>query len=203
MSETTGTENSPPPVIETPPTTEETTTSPTPEAPPSLVNTPEPAPEFVPLAADALQVPDGFEVDEGLRDEFLGLVNNRELSEADRANGLLGLWQKGLETAETRGIEQFNAQVEVAQNEVKADPELGGAKLPATLQSIGRLMEEFGTPELRSLLDTTGAGNSIHVVRFLHSLAGKLTEGSIQPPGTPPALTAESRAARLFPSMKG
>lgn len=190
-------------MTETPTTTEETTTPPTTEASPSLVNTPAPEPEFVPLAADALQVPDGFEVDEGLRDEFLGLVNNRELSEADRANGLLGLWQKGLETAETRGIEQFNAQVEVAQNEVKADPELGGAKLPATLQSIGRLMEEFGTPELRSLLDTTGAGNSIHVVRFLHSLAGKLTEGSIQPPGTPPALTAESRAARLFPSMKG
>jgi len=197
-------EQSETPPSETPPI--ETPSETPPAAEPSLINaTPpaEPAPEFVPLAADALQVPEGFEVDEGLRDEFLGLVNNRELSEADRANGLLGLWQKGLQTAETRGIEAFNAQVEVAQNEVKADPELGGAKLPATLQSIGKLMEEFGTPELRSLLDTTGAGNSIHVVRFLHSLAGKLTEGSIQPPGTPPASSEDSRAARLFPSMKG
>jgi hypothetical protein len=196
-------EQSETPPSETPPI--ETPSETPPAAEPSLINTPpaEPAPEFVPLAADALQVPEGFEVDDGLRDEFLGLVNNRELSEADRANGLLGLWQKGLQTAETRGIEAFNSQVEVAQNEVKADPELGGAKLPATLQSIGKLMEEFGTPELRSLLDTTGAGNSIHVVRFLHSLAGKLTEGSIQPPGTPPTSSEDSRAARLFPSMKG
>lgn len=180
--------------------------SPTPEPSPSLAGGAEPkdpVPAFEPLTAEALTLPEGFEVDDGLRDEFLDLVNNRELSEADRANGLLGLWQKGLSEFEARGLSAFNAAQEIAQAEVKADPTLGGPKLEATLQSIGKLMEEFGTPELRSLLDTTGAGNSIHMVRFLTSLAGKLTEGSIQPPGIPPASTEGSAASRLFPSMKG
>ncbi len=187
----------------TPPAVTPPAPTPDPAAPPSLVNAPAAAPEFVPLTPESLTIPEGFTVDEPLRDEFLTLVNNRELSEADRANGMLGLFNKAQQALETRGVETFNAQVETEQNLVKADPTLGGAALPATIAQIGKLMEEFGSPELRTLLDTTGAGNSLHMVRFLHTLAGKLTEGSIQPPGTPPAANEASVASRLFPSMKG
>lgn len=192
------------------PTTPETSVSPTPTPEGSLATGTDPAappvaaPEpFVPLTADALSIPEGFQVDEPLRDEFLGLVNNQELSAAERANGLLGLWTKGQEAFTERGLADFNAAQEAAVTEVKSDSTLGAANLPATLASMGKLMEEFGTPELRTLLDTTGAGNSIHMVRFLTSLAGKLTEGSINPPGSPPAGAEGSAAARMFPTMKG
>jgi hypothetical protein len=69
------------------------------------------------------------------------------------------------------------------------------------MQSVGKLVEEFGTPELRTVLDETGAGNSVHLVRFLNTLAQKLTEGSVPMPGTPPAVG--DAASRLYPSMKG
>lgn len=156
---------------------------------------------FIPLTAENLTFPEGFTVNEPLRDEFLALVNNQELSASDRANGLIGLQEKVLAAASEANSEAWNTMQSDWQKEVKADPEIGGAKFDATMTNIGKLVEEFGTPELRQAFDVTGAGNNPHVIRFLNTLAGKLTEGSTAAPGLP--TNSGDAASRLFPSMKG
>lgn len=157
--------------------------------------------EFVPLTSDDIEIPEGLEVNEAVRDEFLGVLNNRELDLKGQANALLALQAKVMGEASEAGSAAWNQQQTAWQDEVKADPEVGGAKLQGTLTSVGKLVEEFGSPELKQVFDLTGAGNSVHVVRFLNKLAGQLTERSVPQPGQP--TSAGSTAARLYPSMKG
>lgn len=69
--------------------------------------------------------------------------------------------------------------------EVKADPTIGGDKLDATLASIGKVLDQYGTPALRQALAYTGAGNHPEVVRFMAKIASQLNEGSPTRPGSP------------------
>lgn len=164
---------------------------------------PEDAPaEFIPLTAEDITLPEGLEVNETLRDEALALVNNRELSPKEQLQGLIDL-QGRLAKEASEGISKTWEDTQKAwQDEVKADPTIGGDKLPATLASVNKLVTEYGDDKLIEAFALTGAGNNVHVIRFLNSIAGKLLEGSVVP-ATQPSNQAGDAASRLFPSMKG
>jgi hypothetical protein len=89
------------------------------------------------------------------------------------------------------------------QAEIKADPVVGGANLPASVAAINGAIDRFGTPELKDALRTTGAANNPHVFRFLHKLASAYAEatpvtagnsGHVAPPPGRAALD------RMYPS---
>lgn len=161
---------------------------------------PEAAPEFVPLTADNIQFPEGIEVDEGVRDLFLDVLNDQELSPADRAQALVDLHvQMSQATSETSSQAWADLQ-ESWQNEVRNDPDIGGHKLEGHLSNIGKVLDQYGTPELRAVMDQTGAGNNIHVVKFLANLAKDVTEGSYAQ-GMAAPVSEMSAAERMFPSM--
>ena len=50
---------------------------------------------------------------------------------------------------------------------VKADPEIGGESLQENLGKAVRVLDAFGTPELKSLLGETGLGDNPEIIRFL------------------------------------
>lgn len=50
---------------------------------------------------------------------------------------------------------------------VKADPEIGGDQLQENLGKAVRVLDAFGTPELKSLLGETGLGDNPEIIRFL------------------------------------
>lgn len=166
----------------------------------------DPAPSVTPeapvaLSADDITLPEGFTLDEPLRDEFLGIMNNGELDAKGRSDALVGLYSKALTAASEANSNAWAETQTQWQEEVKADPTIGGAKLDATLTKVGKLVEEFGSDELRSAFDLTGAGNNVHVVKFLATLADKLTEGGFT--GGNPTNVEPNAASKLFPSMKG
>lgn len=193
--------NEPTPTPPVEPTPEATPTpTPTEPTPPTEPENKEPAPEFVPLTADDIQFPEGFEVQEGLRDEFLGIVNNRELDDKGRTSALIGLYAKAQTAASEANSQAWADMQDKWQGEVKADPTVGGVNFDATMTKVGKLMEEFGNDNLRQVFDMTGAGNNVHVISFLSKLSDKLTEGA-HVLGNP-ASTPASAASKLFPSMK-
>lgn len=206
-----GTVNSPTPTpSETPtPTPSETPTpSPTPELdedgqPKPLIN-PEPnaeETEFVPLTAADITFPEDVQVNEAVRDEALAIVNNRELSPKEQLQGLIDLQTKVAKEASEAISETWAQTQQQWQDEVKADPVIGGDKLQSTLASVNKLVSEYGDEKLVEAFAITGAGNNVHVIKFLNSVAGKLLEGGIVQAQTP--TNQESSAAeRLFPSMK-
>lgn len=157
--------------------------------------------EFVPLTAEDITFPEGLQVSNEMRDEALAIVNNRELSPKEQLQGLIDLQGKlAKEASDTISETWTNTQKEW-QDAVKADPTIGGDKLPATLAAVNKLVGEYGSPELVEAFALTGAGNNVHVIKFLNSIAGKLLEGGAFP-ATNPTNQESTAAERLFPSMK-
>lgn len=57
---------------------------------------------------------------------------------------------------------------------VKADPEIGGAKLTESAEMAKRAVEQFGSDALKSFLDETGLGNHPEMIRAFANIGKKL-----------------------------
>ena len=108
----------------------------------------------------------------------------------------LGLSQEAAQTILSKVGEQIAAQGRAQaeawqglnqtwQAEIKADPEFGGSKLPATVANIARVFDDFvgnaNSPERKALNEAlllTGAGNNPTMFRLLARVANTLTEGT-------------------------
>lgn len=182
---------SPTPTPETPPTSliTEQTPAPTPETPPVVT-------EFVPLTAADLKFAEGATVNETARDEFLGIINNRELTPSQQAQAVVELQGRlSREASEAGSLAWAETQNTWRAETLTAFGDQ--AKLDAALTDVGGLVNEFGTPELRQVMDLTGAGNNAHVVKFLATIAAQLKEGRPTPVPTP-APTPTSIADRIY-----
>lgn len=168
------------------------------EAAPPTEEAPEAPAEWTPLTADDITFPEGVELQDDLRDEFLSVMNNRELSPKEQMQSLVDLQMKAAQAASEASSNAWTEMQATWQDEVRA--ELGDKLLPA-VGRIQRLVSEYGSPELTSVFDLTGAGNNIHVIQFLDKIAGHLTEGG--PVQGAPAASEATAAQKLFPSMKG
>lgn len=158
--------------------------------------------EFVPLVATDITFPEGLEVADADRDAALAIINNRELSPKEQLQSLVDLQAKLAKEASEGISKTWEDTQKTWQDEVKADPTIGGDKLPATLAAVNKLIGEYGSDELVKAFALTGAGNNVHVIKFLNTVAGKLLEGGAVV-ATAPVNQETDRAQRMFPSMKG
>lgn len=156
--------------------------------------------EFVPLTFDAITIPEGIEINDGLRNDFLGIMNNQEMTPAQRAQALVDLQSKAAQEASEAGSHAWTELQTNWQNEVRGDADLGGAKLEGTLAGISKVLDQFGTPEVREIFNHTGAGNNIHMVRFLHNISKHFAEGA--PISGSPADTPKSAADIMYGGKK-
>lgn len=162
------------------------------EAPP--VETPPAEPEFVPLTAEQFELPESIDP-EGLA-PFLEAVNDAKLP-AEAGQKFLSMFHEQVSAMAESQAKAWNETQEGWINEVKSDPEIGGDKLPAVLGEVAKVVDRYGSKELREFMDVSGAGNNPHVVKFLHSIAKAVNE---RPPvsGQPAAASNRSRAERMF-----
>lgn len=72
---------------------------------------------------------------------------------------------------------QFEQTVQGWESEVKADPELGGAKYDATIKDAVRGLSTFGSPKLVELLNDSGLGSHREVIAAFAKV-GKLAQES-------------------------
>jgi hypothetical protein len=152
--------------------------------------------EFVPLAAADLTIDPSMTVDEATRDEFLAVVNDRALAPKDMANKLIGLQTKMMKAQSEKSTELYTKMQTDWQNEVRADKDVGGDKLDGVLSGISRVVDKYGSAELRQMMDITGVGNNVHMVRFMNKLAVVLNEPSFVP-GSPVG-SKKSQADTLY-----
>lgn len=153
------------------------------------------------VTLEDIKLPDDLIVPDDLKDKFLGVLNNKEMSLKDRAQALIDLQAEAAQKASEMASQEFEQQQKLWQDEVKNDPEIGGEKFESTINGISRLVDEYGSEELVQVMATTGAGNNIHVIKFLNQIAQKLNEPSAV--SGQPANVEENPAVKLFPSMKG
>lgn len=113
-------------------------------------------------------MPEGVELDQGDLAKFTDVAKELKLP-ADAAKKLVDI-------AAQREVARANAfakQVEGWGNTVKADPELGKAE---NLASAKKVIDTYGTPELRDLLNSTGMGNHPEVVRMMQKIGKAISE---------------------------
>jgi hypothetical protein len=172
-----------------------------PNAPPAEPAKVEPAaPASEPLTLEAIKFPEGFTVDDEASKSFLEVMNDDKLSGAERAQKLIDLQSGLMQKVATETQTAWENMQMQWQDQVRADPEIGGEKLAPTLGEVSKLVDKYGSPELRQVFDLTGAGNHPQVIKFLHNIAKDLSEGG--PVLGAPAVAKEALADRMYPSMK-
>jgi len=120
------------------------------------------------------KLPEGVELDGAAADKFKAVAAELKLP-ADGAQKVVDLYA-GLKQAEA---EAFKSQVEAWGNEVRADKEIGGAKLDENLATARKAVDTFGTPELKSLLNSTGMGNHPEVVKLMVKIGKAISEDGV------------------------
>lgn len=166
-----------------------------PVAPPAAAPAAAPAAQ-APAAAEVayeFKAPDGMELDKDATTAFTAIAKDLKLA-PDAAQKVVDI-AVGMQQ---RAVEAHTKQVAEWADQVKADKELGGDKLPQTLATAQKAMA-LGPPELKQLLNDSGLGNHPAVVRFMFTVGKALSEDKFVPSGG--AVTTGDMASRLYPTM--
>lgn len=81
----------------------------------------------------------------------------------------------------------------------KADKEFGGEHLNENLAVAKKALDTFGSPELRTLLDTSGLGNHPELIRMMVRAGKAISEDKVVTGGL--GSTPDSPAQRMYPGM--
>ena len=83
-------------------------------------------------------------------------------------------------------------------SEIKADPEVGGTRLEASMASAARAIDRLGVPGLREALDLTGAGNNPAIVKAFVRLGQMVSEDRFAPGRDAAPAAPLSPAERIY-----
>lgn len=137
------------------------------------------------------EAPEGIELDQAQVDEFKAIAKELNLP-AEAAKKIADIQIR----AAVARSEAFAKQVETWGEEVAKDPELGKAENQAAMRKV---VESFGTPELKSLLNSTGLGNHPELARFAFRISKAISEDAILGKATGEAAPKDT-ASVLYPT---
>lgn len=118
------------------------------------------------------QMPEGQEVDEAIVSQFSETARELNLSQ-EAAQQLL---DKMAPVIAERQAEQIAAVQAQWAEESRADKEFGGDHLNENLGLAKKAMDQFATPELRTLLNESGMGNHPEVIRMFVRVGKSISE---------------------------
>lgn len=143
----------------------------TPVKPAAAATTPETKPAAAPEKYE-FKAPEGTEYDSEILDAFTGAAKEANLSQ-DAAQKLI---EKMAPAIAARQADQVQAIHKEWLDASTADTEFGGEKLAENLGVARKALDNFGTPDLRKLLDETGLGNHPEVIRFMYRAGKAISE---------------------------
>ena len=121
------------------------------------------------------QAAEGVELDTEALKDFEPVARELNLTN-DQAQKLVDAYPKILAGVQQRQAEAWQAQTEQWAADVKADKEIGGDKLTSNLSAAQRALDQFGTPELKEYLNTTGLGNHPDLVKTFVKIGKAMSE---------------------------
>ena len=144
------------------------------------------------------QVPEGMELDQGLADAVTPVFKDLGLNQ-EQASKLTEAYAKVKQGEAQQAQEDFNQQLDQWASEIKNDKDIGGEGFDANAAIARKAVDEFGSPELKDLLDNTGFGNNPHIFRFMLKVGKLLNED--QPGSGERAQEDEPVERALYPDM--
>jgi hypothetical protein len=145
-------------------------------------------------------MPEGFKLDETAMQPAVDLFKEARLSQ-DMAQKFLDLALGREKAAAEKGAQAYVDLQNKWVSEIKADPDIGGAKLQASLAAAARAIDRLAVPGLKDALNLTGAGNHPDVVRAFVRIGQLLSEDRFAP-GRPPAEAPRSLAEQIYGTPK-
>lgn len=121
---------------------------------------------------------EGVELDTEALKDFEPVARDLNLTN-EQAQKLVDAYPKILAGVQQRQAEAWQAQTEQWAADVKADKEIGGDKLTANLSAAQRALEQFGDPELKEYLDSTGLGNHPALVKAFIKVGKAMSEDKV------------------------
>lgn len=134
--------------------------------------------EGAPAEYAEFTAPDGVTLDGEVLGSLKSVAKELNLSQAQAqkiADLGVQLQQRSAQ-AQTEAVAR--ARTEWA-SQSKADKEFGGEKLSEHLAVASKALDQFGTPELRTMLRTTGLGNHPEVIRFMVRAGKAISEDTV------------------------
>ncbi|HAS0900283.1 TPA: peptidase [Enterobacter cloacae] len=121
---------------------------------------------------------EGVELDTEALKDFEPVARELNLTN-EQAQKLVDAYPKILAGVHQRQAEAWQKQTEGWAETVKADKEIGGDKLTANLSAAQRALEQFGDPELKEYLDSTGLGNHPALVKAFIKVGKAMSEDKV------------------------
>jgi hypothetical protein len=162
-----------------------------------------------PEAYTTWNVPEGFQIDEGVNKEISGIFKGLNLTQ-EQGQKLVDFYAAKTAESANQPYQVWQETQEQWIKEVKADPELG-PKLNEVKTTISRAIDGLNNPKLardfREAMDFTGAGNNPAFIRAFYKLAQMVTEGGHVAGGGPSAQgqrrqgETPSAAKAMYPNL--
>lgn len=135
-----------------------------------------------PIDLKALKLPEGMSLDEAKIQPLVDILSDEALSPQDRTQRLLDLHVNALKEAVEGPSKHWDEVHKTWLKEISADKDIGTGNpespaKPEALAAMAKVLTAYGSPELRQVLDMTGAGNNPHVAKFLWNISKITTEG--------------------------
>lgn len=155
------------------------------------------APDGAPESYEDFEIPEGAELDATVVESAKSLAKDLGLSQANaqRVADLLAGQALAQTKAMTEGVQRVHSEWAA---ELKADSEVGGDKLPENLAAAKAAMLATTTPQMQMLLERTGLGNNVEVVRHFLRIAPAFAESRHVPGSAPPSSGQKSAAQVLY-----
>jgi len=154
--------------------------------------------DVVPDTYADFAMPEGMQIDEAALTEAIPVFKELGLTQA-QSQQIIDLQAKLVQAGSEKQVNDFNQLMTDWRTQTENDSEIGGDSFPENVKVAQAAISQYGTPELKQLLEEQGVGNHPEVVRFMVRVGKTLKEDV---PGSPGAATsqAKSRVDLLYPN---
>lgn len=157
-------------------------------------------PAGAPEKYEAFTLPEGTKISDELNGDLAATAKELGLTQ-EQAQKLADLAAKhggNQQTAMADAVQK--ARAEWAQSST-SDKEFGGEKLSENLAVAKKAMDQFGTPELKTLLNESGLGNHPEIIRAFYRAGKAISEDRVVTHGNSSAERSKDPAKVLYPNQ--
>lgn len=143
--------------------------------------------------------PEGYEVNQEALGDFAAFAKERNMTQ-DTAQEILDYYTKNVDAMQAGQAEAWDNTRKQWVDSAKKDEEFGGQQFDENMKHVATAMKQFGSPELRDLLNETGLGDSPDMIRFFYRVGKLAGEGDFHT-GTGGSAGERDAARTLYPNM--
>lgn len=159
-------------------------------------------PQGAPEEYADFQLPEGVQLDAELTSDLKAVAKELNLTQ-EQAQKLADLAADKTQGIGARQMEAIQAAQAQWTADAKADKEFGGENLAENLAVATKALDQFGTPELRTLLNESGLGNHPEIIRAFYRAGKAISEDRFIPSGNGGrAGGARDAAKSLYPNQQ-